>query len=119
MHPNASSHSTQSNEAKNLCTLQGTDISPANALLKMIFIDVPFFKVGYVSFLEVTCICICSPAPPALHYVYIYAPISCWKVSHNKNAGLCEVVPADKAEEVWMNGDENACGDVRDLMIEV
>ena len=58
-----------------------------------------------------------SPAPPALHY--IYGSISCWKVSHNKNAGLCEVVPADKAEEVWMNGDENACGDVRDLMIEV
>ena len=41
------------------------------------------------------------------------------KYHTTKKTGLCEVVPADKAEEVWMNDDENAPGDVRDLMIEV
>ena len=70
--------------------------------------------------LESPCFCSCirvqgwmaHPPPPPAPTLYICN-------SRNKNAGLCEVVPADKAEEVWMNGGENACGDLRDLMIEV
>ena len=60
-------------------------MSTAKALLKMIFIDVPFPKVGYVSFLEVMYIYIYT----IYIFIFFYASISFWKVSHNNKKLDC------------------------------